>query len=62
MSEDAIADMARDVGVNTVREILFIYGAQNRSGIFLEWFETRMKRSFVEISHHKILKTQNTPT
>ena len=53
MSEDAIADMARDVGVNTVREISLFMEHKTDLESFLEWFETRMKTSFVEISHRK---------
>jgi len=53
MSEDEIADMARRVGTNAVRDIALFMKHKMDLESFLNWFETRMKTSFVEVSHHK---------
>jgi hypothetical protein len=53
MSEDEMADMARRVGANTVRDIALFMKHKMDLESFLNWFETRMKALFVEVSHRK---------
>jgi hypothetical protein len=51
MSEDEIVDIARRVGKNTVRDTALFMKHKMDLESFLNWFETRMKASFVEVSH-----------
>jgi hypothetical protein len=51
MSENEIADIAKHVGKNTVRDTALFMKHKMDLESFLNWFETRMKASFVEVSH-----------
>lgn len=53
MSEDEIIDMAKRVGKNVVKDIALFMKHEINVDSFLEWFETRMKVSSLEISHKK---------
>lgn len=53
MSEDRLLDMANRIGRNTVKDIALFMKQKMDVKSFLDWFETRMKMSFIEISHHK---------
>jgi hypothetical protein len=53
MSEDEIIDMPKRVGKNVVKDIALFMKHQINVDSFLEWFETRMKVSSLEISHKK---------
>src|SRR5215208_7714467 len=49
MSENEIADIAKHVGKNTVRDTALFMKHKMDLESFLNWFETRMKASFVEV-------------
>ena len=53
MSEDEIIDMAKRVGKNVVKDIALFMKHEINVDSFLEWFETRMKVSSLEVSHKK---------
>ena len=57
MSEHEIIDMAKRVGKNVVKDIALFMKHEINVDSFLEWFETRMKVSSLEISHKKIIST-----
>lgn len=57
MGEDEIIDMAKRVGKNVVKDIALFMKHEINVDSFLEWFETRMKVSSLEISHKKIIIT-----
>ena len=53
MAEDVIIDMAKRLGKNVVKDIALFMKHEINVDSFLEWFETRMKVSSLEISHKK---------
>ena len=53
MAEDEIIDMAKRLGKNVVKDISLFMKHEINVDSFLEWFETRMKVSSLEISHKK---------
>jgi hypothetical protein len=54
ISEDRILEIANNVGRNAVKDIALFMKHKMDVESFLEWFETRMKTSSVEISHQRL--------
>ena len=59
ISEDKIIEIAVNVGRNAVKEITLFMKHQMNVESFLQWFETRMKMSSVEISHQRLEHNNN---
>jgi hypothetical protein len=54
ISEDKIVEIATKVGRSAVKDIALFMKHRIDIDSFLEWFETRMKTTSVEISHEKL--------
>jgi hypothetical protein len=54
ISEDKIVEIATKVGRSAVKDIALFMKHKMDVESFLEWFETRMKTSSVEISHQRL--------
>ena len=53
ISEDKIIDIATNTGRSAIKEMALFMKHKMNLESFLEWFEMRMKSSFIEISHEK---------
>ena len=51
MSEEEILDLVSNFGKNVVQDIAYFMKMKSDPDSFLTWFETRMRRSFVEFNH-----------
>jgi hypothetical protein len=54
ISEDKIVEIATKVGRSAVKDIALFMKHRIDIDSFLDWFETRMKTTSVEISHEKL--------
>jgi hypothetical protein len=54
ISEEKIVEIATNVGRSAVKDIALFMKHQINIESFLQWFETRMKTSSVEISHQRL--------
>jgi hypothetical protein len=58
-SNEEIIDMAKRTGKNAIKEIALFMKGRIDVKTFLSWFETRMKTSSIEITHHRLKDNDN---
>jgi hypothetical protein len=58
-SHEEIVEMAKRIGKNMVKEIALFMKGRIDVNTFLTWFETRMKTSSIEITHHRLKNNDN---
>jgi hypothetical protein len=58
-SHEEIVEMAKRIGKNMVKEIALFMKGRLDVNTFLTWFETRMKTSSIEITHHRLKNNDN---
>jgi hypothetical protein len=58
-SDEEIIDMAKRTGKNAIKEIALFMKGRIDVNTFLSWFETRMKTSSIEITHHRLKDNDN---
>ena len=51
MNNEEISGLVSNIGKNVVQDIAYFMKMKTDPDSFLTWFETRMKRSFVEFNH-----------
>jgi hypothetical protein len=51
MSKDGIANLARNVAKTAVQDIMVVMKGKIDLDSFLSWFETLMKKAFIEVNH-----------
>jgi hypothetical protein len=59
ISEDKIVEIASNVGRSAVKDIALFMKHRIDIDSFLEWFETRMKTTSVELSHQRAEDNNN---
>jgi predicted AAA+ superfamily ATPase len=51
MSKDEITNLAKNVAKSAVQDIMVVMKGKIDLDSFLSWFETLMKKAFIEINH-----------